>query len=311
MRRRIVDITEVYIDSINATINAFMEEPVVFKYRRGAIKEGSIDVYIDDELFIRIIALSNPMQRIKSLRLDRIKYLIFDEFIINTRAGEKYLTDETFIFKELYNTFKRFCYDTPDKPEILKCYFLGNPYSMYNPYFVWIGVNTKDLKPGTITKDTNWAVECGVLSDELRAKILATNPLYEFDDGYKKYAFFGQAVNDANIKLAEKCPEKFKLRHVIRIDGKYLYVYSDASDSGYKIWDFTMWACVRDSYEGQNRAVFCFDFKDLIDGTILMSSDDKRRFIIFRNCIRFRRIRFETIEAAYLAEQIYLNTKNN
>ena len=62
---------------------------------------------------------------------------------------------------------------------------------------------------------------------------LERNPLYKFNDGYKKYAFFGQAINDANIQLENKCPDNFRLRHVIRINGKYLYVYSKAVDGGF------------------------------------------------------------------------------
>ena len=302
LRRRIADITEAYIDDIAEVINKFNSERVTFEYKK-TMGTGIVDILIDEERFIRIIALSNPMSRIKSLILRNLKYIVFDEFICNTRGGEKYLDDETFRFKELFNTFQR---ESPD----IKCYFLGNPYSMYNPYFVWVKVDTRQLYPGCIVKGDQWAVECGVLSDELRQFILNRNPLYKFDDGYKKYAFFGQAINDSNIQLEDKCPAKFKLRHVIRIESKYLYVYSETSDTGYKDWDFTMWACVRDTYDGKNRAVFCFDFKDLVNNTILMSKEDRARFNYFRNCIRFRRIKFETIEASYLAEQIYLNTKN-
>lgn len=301
IRRRIADITSTYIDDIAEVINKFLEPNIEFKYRKNT-KDGIVDVYIGDDRFIRVIALSNPMSRIKSLILRNLKYMVFDEFICNTRAGEKYLDDEAFRFKELFNTFQR---ESPD----LRCFFLGNPYSMFNPYFIWINVDTRQLHPGCIVKGSQWAVECGILSDELRAAILKRNPLYQFDDGYKKYAFFGQAVNDANIQLASKCPEKFRLRHVIRIEGKYLYIYSDTSDNGLKDWNFTMWACVRDNYSGSNRTVFCFDFKDLVNNTILMSTVDKARFEYFRNCIRFRRIKFETIEASYLTEEIYLNTK--
>ena len=41
-----------------------------------------------------------------------------------------------------------------------------------------------------------------------------------------------------------------------------------------------MWACVRDTYEGENRAVFCFDFKELVANTILMSPEEKARFTV-------------------------------
>ena len=302
IRRRIADITDTYIDDIAEVINKFQEEHVEISYKRGSIGSGIVDVTIEDKRFIRIVGLSMPKNRIKSLILRDLKYIVFDEFIADTRGGEKYLDDEAFRFKEIYNTFQRECND-------LKAYFLGNPYSLYNPYFVWIGVDTKALKPGTIVKGDQWAVECGVLSDELRELILKRNPLYKFDDGYKKYAFFGQAINDSNIQLEDKCPDNFKLRHVIRIEGKYLYIYSKVKDTGKVQWDFTMWACVRDTYEGENRAVFCFDFKELVANTILMSPEEKARFEYFRMCERFRRIRFETIEASYLTEEIYLNTK--
>lgn len=302
IRRRIADITDSYIDDIAEVINKFNEYKVEFNYKHSSVNSGIVDVYVEDKRFIRIVGLSMPKNRIKSLILRDLKYIVFDEFIADTRGGEKYLDDEAFRFKEIYNTFQRECND-------LKAYFLGNPYSMYNPYFVWIGVNTKLLTPGCIIKGGQFAVECGVLSDELRKIILDRNPLYKFDDGYKKYAFFGQAINDANIQLLEKCPDNFRLRHVIRIENKYLYVYSKNVDSGFTDWECTMWACVRPTYDGKNRAVFCFDFKELVEGTILMSKEDKARFEYFRQCERFRRIKFESIEASYLTEEIYLNTK--
>lgn len=302
IRRRIADVTDTYIDDIGEVINKFQATPVEIKYKRGSISSGIVDVTIDDKRFIRIVGLSMPKNRIKSLILRDLKYIVFDEFIADTRGGEKYLDDEAFRFKEIYNTFQR---ESPD----LKSFFLGNPYSLYNPYFVWIGVDTKLLKPGTIVKGDQWAVECGVLTDELRQAILKRNPLYKFDESYKKYAFFGQAINDSNIQLLDKCPDNFKLRHVIRIEGKYLYVYSKAVDGGLTDWNCTMWACVRNTYDGANRAVFCFDFKELVANTILMSKEDKTRFEYFRQCERFRRIKFETIEASYLTEEIYLNTK--
>lgn len=307
LRRLIADITDVYINDIQNTINAFQSENTSFIYKKGSIKEGVVDVYIEDKVFLRILALSNPTSRIKSLRLNRIKYLVFDEFICNTRLGEKYVSDEAFKFREIYTTFRRFCYDEdPQLLETLKCYFLGNPYSLYNPYFVWIGVDTSKVKKGCLLSGKTWVVHCGELSNELREYILSKNPLYQFDDSYTKYAFGGEAINDMNIKIVSTQPQNFKLRHVFKIDTKYLYVYVNTSNQ--VNWDMTMWACVRSSYEGQNRAIFCFDFKDLINNTVLMSTQDKAYFEYLKQCIRFRRIAFESIEASYLAEEIYKNT---
>lgn len=307
IRRLIADITDVYIADIEKTINAFQSEKIQFVFKKGSIKEGVVDIYLDEQLFLRILALSNPMSRIKSLRLDRIKYLVFDEFICNTRLGEKYVDDEAFKFREVYNTFQRFCYDEdPSLKETLKCYFLGNPYSLYNPYFVWIGVDTKKIHKGCLEAGINWVVHCGELSQKLREFIRSKNPLYQFDDSYTKYAFGGEAINDSNINIVDKQPEYFKLRHIFKIDTKYLYVYVDTNP--YKKWELTMWAEVRSDYEGKNRAIFCFDFRDLVNNTVLMSAQDKAYFDYFKQCVRFRRIGFKSIEASYLAEEIYKNT---
>lgn len=306
IRRLIADITDIYISDIQNTINAFQAEKIEFKYKKGGIGQGVVDICINDDVFLRVLALNNPMSRIKSLRLDRIKYLVFDEFICNTRLGEKYLADEAFKFREVYNTFRRFCYNEDlHEVELLKCYFLGNPYSMYNPYFVWIGVDTSKVKKGCLIADKTWVVHCGELSQELRDYILSKNPLYQFDDSYTKYAFGGTAINDMNITLVSSHPDYFKLRHIFKIDDKYLYVYVDTNVR--VKWDFTMWAEVRDSYEGKNRAIFCFDFKDLVSGTVLMSRQDKSYFDYFKQCVRFRRIGYKSIEASYLAEEIYKN----
>lgn len=307
IRRLIADITDVYIADIEKTINAFQVDKIQFTFKKGSIKEGVVDIYVEEQLFLRILALSNPMSRIKSLRLDRIKYVVFDEFICNTRLGEKYVDDEAFKFREVYNTFQRFCYDQdPNQKETLKCYFLGNPYSLYNPYFVWIGVDTKKIHKGCLESGLNWVVHCGELSQKLREFILSKNPLYQFDDSYTKYAFGGEAINDSNINIVDKQPEYFKLRHIFKIDTKYLYVYVDTNP--YKNWDLTMWAEVRSDYEGKNRAIFCFDFRDLVNNTVLMSSQDKAYFDYFKQCVRFRRIGYKSIEASYLAEEIYKNT---
>lgn len=131
IRRRIADITETYVHDIESVINKFEDEPIKLVFKKGSISEGIVDVRVEgtDEIFFRVIGLSNPMMRIKSLMLANLGCIIYDEFICNTKLGEKYLENETFKFSELYNTFQRECEGT------LRCVFMGNPYSIYNPYF--------------------------------------------------------------------------------------------------------------------------------------------------------------------------------
>lgn len=135
LRRLVVDITETYILDLQDSINDFLPESqkIKFEFKKGNIKDGIVDVTVDDRPFCRFIAMSVPKARIKSLRYDDPAYIILDEFIVDNRNGEKYLSDEANKFKEIYNTFLRFATKHGHR---LKCYFCGNPYSVYNPYFI-------------------------------------------------------------------------------------------------------------------------------------------------------------------------------
>ena len=245
-------------------------------------------------LFAIIIALSVTIARIKSLVLRNVKYFFFDEFIVNPEFKEKYLPNEAGRFKELYNTFYR------EATEPIKCFFLGNPYSHYNPYFTWLNVDTKSLYAGCIIAKDNYVVWLHQLSDKLKEWILSRNPLYEFDDSYRKYGFEGVPICDENIKLGD-LPNNYYLRFLFRIEGKYIgvyknYLYNDGED---KYWVGFI------SNFGKNRNVYCFEFSDLVNGCALISREDRNKFSNFRLAIQKRCILFEKIECYYLIEEIY------
>lgn len=302
IRRLINDITETYIQDIENLINKFNEEqPIKLVFKKGSIKEGIVDVYIDGDIFFRVIALSNPLSRIKSLMLPRLSTIIFDEFICNTRLGEKYLQNEVFKFKELFNTFQR-------EAEKLRVIFLGNPYSLYNPYFSWVGVKTASLYPGSFVTGDTWCIEVYELTKELKEYILKKNPLYQFDDSYAKYAFDGRAINDEFVQVVEKQPEGFQLRYVFYIDGKKLGIFKNCNNDAETNPDYYFfWVGIINEYTSSRRDIACFDYNDLIAGNYLISNDDKKAFMFLKTCFRFRSIKFKTIEESYLFEQVYNN----
>jgi hypothetical protein len=102
--------------------------------------------------------MSIDITAIKSLVVTNLGNIVTDEFICNPKFGEKYLKNEAEKFMEIYNTFRR------ENPNV-KCWFLGNPYSLYNPYFMFFGVPTAKLKAGVILTDgKTWVVECTITS---------------------------------------------------------------------------------------------------------------------------------------------------
>lgn len=307
LRRQINDISETYINDISTVINKFLpdDKQIKFEFKKGTIKEGICNVYINGILFIRVLALSNPMSRVKSLIVRNPAYLIFDEFICNTRMGEKYLKDEYFKFKEIYNTYQREC-----DGYTLKCYFMGNPYSLYNPYFAGIGVDTFTLKQGIVlvNKEQGYIVQCYKLKEELKKHILEKNPLYKFDDSYTRYAFDGMAVNDSNIKIVHKQPDGYKLKYIFRVNHKYVGIYHKSMNRPNKIgMDMgKFWVgFISDENVGKSRNIYAVNFDNLVEGTRLWTTDMRCLMYRLKDAVGNRDITYESIELSYIIEDLY------
>ena len=311
LRRQIADVTETYVNDVENIINKFSYVPVKLIFKKGDLTNGIIDVYvaeyekIDDKivyynkrLFFRVVGMSNPMSRIKSLMLPNIKYIFFDEFICNMRLGEKYLKEEAFKFKEIYNTFQRECEDG------LICYFFGNPYSLYNPYFEWWGVDTRKIRPGAYINGKNYTIECYQLLPELREKILERNPLYQFDDSYRKYAFHGLAINDSNIFICKK-PNITKLRYVFKISNEYIGVYNVPGPQNPN-QPYIHYYCEKIKWNPEYRRIaLCFDLSDSEKNACMFMNYQKAYTEQFKFAIATNRIGYKDVATSYLIEYLY------
>lgn len=311
LRRQIADVTETYVNDIENIINKFSYVPVKLIFKKGDLTNGIIDVYVAEyekigdsikyhnkRLFFRVVGMSNPMSRIKSLMLPHIKYMLFDEFICNLRLGEKYLKEEAFKFKEIYNTFQREC------PDGLICYFFGNPYSLYNPYFEWWGVDTRKIRPGAYLNGKNYTIECYQLLPELKELILKRNPLYQFDDSYRKYAFDGIAINDANILICDK-PNWTKLRFVFKIENEYIGIYTingPQPDNRPYLHFFCEKIAWKPDYR---RTALCFDLSDSQQNTVMFMPYQKAYTQQLKQSMALNKVGFKDVATSYLMEYLF------
>ena len=294
-RRNVVDITIDYINSILEIIHKFFDESFEFYYNLTSLKDGIVSIKDkDNKLIFVIVGLSIKVSRIKSLVLRNIRAFFFDEFICNPRFKEKYLPSEADKFKEAYNTFYR------ESEVMIKCYFFGNPYSLYNPYFLWMGVDVSKLKKGSIYTGKNFLVWCYDITPELRKYILERNPLYEFDDAYTRYAFFGQAINDENIRLSQ-LPINYSLKWLFRANGKYIGVYQNRYVDALQ----DMYFCKIEESIGNKRNVYCYDFNELVDRCAIISNDDREKFARFKRALQRNLVTFESINVYYMIIEIY------
>ncbi|MBO7734200.1 MAG: phage DNA encapsidation protein [Methanobrevibacter sp.] len=300
--RNIVEITEALILSIqDVIINKFTDDNITLKYSKASMREGLVDVYIQDVLFMRIEALSITTRKIKQSVLPKCRCILFDEFIINPKNAEKYLSNEAFKFKELYTTNER---DRLDQTKPLKAYFLGNPYSLFNPYFVMLSISPAKLKFGQMYVGDNYVVDYYKMLPELRDLILKQNPFYQFDEEYRAYALEGKAILDKNIKLG-KLPQNYHLRFVFKFEEKYIGIFQNNYWQDHA--DIYFCTFMTSKEISKRRIAYCFDFKDLMNGTELFSREDKNRFSKFKIAMKKRLVAFQSIDCYYLIEEIYYN----
>lgn len=325
--RQVVEITEAMIQDIENNINKWAVEPITLEYTKGSLKDGIVDIKIKGKLFVRIIALSLPLRRIKLAKIPDIAGLFMDEFIIDPKSGEKYLKNEFFKFMELYTTYRR----EYQGKGMMKLYSCGNPYSLFNPLFVGLGVDVAKLKkdsyvpisneeieytfPDGITfKDKQYklkqnvyvgdtfAIEWGVLHPILKRWLKEKNPFYQFDEEYSEYALEGCAVNDKNIKLAI-LPRNFYLSFVLKMNGKFIGIFQNNYINDLEDKFF----CKFLDEVSARRSVYCFEFEEMVERSILMDKEEREKLQRFKNSMRKRSVSFEDINVYYYMEEVYKN----
>ena len=296
--RQSVEITEAMIQDIEDIMNKWSIDEVKFKYTKGNFKDGIVDVKIGDELFFRVVSLSIPLRRLKLAKIPNIGGVYMDEYIIDPRSGEKYQPNEAFKIKEAYTTWRR----SYEGKGFLKCYFTANPYSLFNPLFVDWDVDIGKLRKGQTYVGDMFLIHWGVLNPKLREYLLEKNPLYQFDEEYNQYALEGTAVNDANIRIGE-LPQNYSLQFVLRYQKKNIGIFKNKYIESMSDQYF----CQFIDEISAKRSIYCFDFADMMERTILLSLDEREKLQRFKEGIRKRLVVFKDINVYYFIEEIYKN----
>lgn len=294
LTRQAVDISEAAITTIENYINKFSEEfggeEINLRYSRSDLNKGICDVYIGKDLFFRFVALSIPLRRIKLCVLKGLKGVFIDEYIIDSRTGERYIKDEAFKLKEAYTTWVREC---PN----LRVYFSANPYSLYNPLFLAFDVDTRALKIGTFYTSDILVIEYAKISPELRAAILAKNPLYKFDEDYTDYALEGTAINDKNVRVGERDAYS-PLKFVFKVRERYFGAWQGRTP------DVRYYVTELDEIS-KRRSAFCLDLADLVENCALISVADKLRLTTFRDAMSRNAVVYENVNIFYIFVEVF------
>jgi hypothetical protein len=118
-----------------------------------ADKSGGYNFYCGDKVMGYGKALSTANSR-RSTSKPNVKRILFDEFLIDDTVGtnQKYLNNghEMFAFNNFYETIAR----GRDIPVM----FIGNAFSMVNPYFLELGIRISNIENNKIYKGKSWTV---------------------------------------------------------------------------------------------------------------------------------------------------------
>ena len=299
--RQAVEIDDALIESIFSTnMNKFTDDDLKPIYKPSTFSNGIVDIFLEVNkekiLFVRIVSLNIKMYRIKKAILRNIAGVFMDEFIINPQFAEKYLPKEFERLQEAYSTWRR------EADGVLKMYFCGNPYSLFNPLFVGLKVDISKLKRDSFYVGDSFVIHWAILTPELKAKILEENPFYKFDEEYSNYAVDGQAVNDSNIKLGT-LPRNFYLSFVIKINRKYVGIFQNnyIDDMEDKFF------CKFLDEVSARRTIYCFEFEEMLERSILVSIDERMKLQRFKEAMRKRLVSFADINVYYYCEEVYKN----
>lgn len=188
----------------------------------GALKQKGTDTY---DPYLQFMCLSTALKH-KSIPFPNVKYIIFDEFIIDKKSNMRYLKNEVFVFLELLQSVMRLRDD-------VRVIFLGNSISQINPYFAWLNIRRiNDDKEFYIGK--NYALQ--YFKNTEYTKRLHESRFGQLVDGtqYGSYAVDNKFFRDDN-SFVEKKPPNAQYWFGLKYDDNYISVWQDSKNLLYYI----------------------------------------------------------------------------
>ena len=235
--------------------------------------------YIDGNLAGYAITLSTA-QDLKSANFDKVKYVLFDEFIIDEGVKKYYLSNEVEVFLNLIETVAR----TRD----IRVFLLGNAGNLVtNPYFLYFNMSLPTQSD--IRTFKNGLILLQYMKNEEYRKMKKETKLGQLVAGtnYEKYAIENQdtKLND-NFIEKKKGSAKFNFGIVYR--GVMFGVWFDYTEG--KIF-------VSNDYYKNSFNIFALTNSDHNENTMLMKSINKYNcWKTFMDNYNLGNVRFETQE---------------
>lgn len=210
------------------------------------------------DIFI-CIALSES-QKIKKRSFPFVKFIIFDEYMLERENNSKYVKGwkEPEIFLNIYHTIDR-------EEDRVICFLLGNTTTFFNPYHMYPSFDIpSNIKPGEIWYNKFCLFQWAIPDEEMIEK-KSKSKFNEMIGGseYGRYARDGEYIEDSEEFVLSR-PQSAK--HLMNIK---------SNDTIYGIWfdRINGNVFIDDKYDPSCRFNFVLSKEELAEGFILGTKD--------------------------------------
>lgn len=214
---------------------------------------------------------------LKSTAFPKVKYIIFDEYLLQLGGTYRYLKNEMNLFLDLVETVFRL--------RDGKVLMLGNCIGTFSsPYFAYWDLDISDGKEFKSYKDGAILVHYA-RNDEYREKKRKTK-FGKLIDGteYGKYAIDNQDVSLNNMFIGKR-PEKSVFKALLIVNGNKIGVWYSTKDH---------YLYLSEKYEPNTVNKFALDFNDHTESTIFMNARENIYLNMCVHAYKYGWLKFES-----------------
>lgn len=234
------------------------------------------------------LALSEAV-KIKRRSFPKVKYLMFDEYMLESKQGGQYVNGwkEPDLFLSIYHTIDR-------EEDRVMCFILGNNTAFYNPYHLHKAFKIPNIEKGSIWTSENVLFQWAISTNELKEQKSKCKFLKMIDDtAYGMYAKKGDYVDD-NVNFVEKLSTTARYSMTLEYQGSKFGVYNDLKNGVLYISDKIDPSC---------KLVYALTIEDHKENTLLTKSTSVTQLKWLANNFKLGNVRFVTMEVKIKCEK--------
>ena len=242
-------------------------------------------VLVENEDYKRVLGYCVSLSEendTKTMSFPLVKYIIFDEYVIEETPGNRYYNgwNAPDSFLKIYHTIDR-------EEDRVICFMLGNNIRFHNPYHMHKAFRIPYTEKGKIWCSENVLFQNAVASGELKEKKAKSKFVRMIENtDYGKYANDGEYMND-NYSFIEAMHSSARYAMTLVYNGESYGVYNDLKNGV---------IYVSDKVDADCKLIYALTINDHSENTLLTKSRFITQLQWLANNYKIGNVRFTSME---------------